>query len=316
MKRTYDKYISWKGFQEYFPKEYRINEENKPKETYWEWNDYSVHLDRYIPKVDNKKFKIILIHGGGGNGRLLSPMGVALCARGYELIAPDLPGFGLTKIRKANSYYTWIDLLNNLINMELKSSNKDVILCGVSLGGMLAYQVACINNNVKALIVTSLADTREKRVQLQLSKSKIIGTYSASILKKLGTTADNIKIPIKITTKMWAMANDKSFVKKLLKDRVGSGSWVYIKFFRTLLEASPEIEPEDFSQCPLLFIQPEKDYIIPWHISKPFYDKLACKKEVVILENCGHIPLEEPGINQLKEATIKFIEHLEKKEYV
>jgi len=316
MKKTYDNFISWKKFQEYFPEEYRITKDNKPKETYWEWKDYSIHLDRYIPKKDNKKFKIILIHGGGGNGRLLSPIGVALCARGYELIAPDLPGFGLTKIRKANSYYTWINLLDNLIDKELKDSNKEIILCGASLGGMLAYQVACINKKVKGLIVTSLADTTKERVQIQLSKTKIIGNFAVPLLKKLGTITDNIKIPIKITTKMWAMANDKSFVKKLMKDRVGSGSWVYIKFLRTLFDAKAEVEPENFTQCPLLFIQPEKDYIIPWHISKPFYDRLACKKEVVILENCGHIPLEEPGINQLKEATIKFIEHLEKKEYV
>lgn len=311
MKRSYDKFNSWKGFQEYFPEEYRINKDNKPKESYWEWEDYSVHLDRYIPEKDNKKFKIILIHGGGGNGRLLSPLGVALCARGYELIAPDLPGFGLTKIRKANSYYTWIKLLDNLIDKELKNSNKGIILYGLSLGGMLAYQVACINNKVKALIVTSLADTRDKEVQIQLSKTKIIGTFALPMLNKLGTTIDNIRIPIKITTKMWAMANNKSFVRKLLKDRVGSGSWVYLKFLRTLCEANPEIEPENFTRCPLLFIQPEKDYIIPWHISQPFYDRLACKKEFVMLEGCGHIPLEEPGINQLREATIKFIEYLE-----
>ena len=311
MKRSYDKFNSWKGFQEYFPEEYRINKDNKPKESYWEWEDYSVHLDRYIPKEDNKKFKIILIHGGGGNGRLLSPLGVALCARGYELIAPDLPGFGLTKIRKANSYYTWVKLLDNLIDNELKNSNKGIILYGLSLGGMLAYQVACINNKVKALMVTSLADTRDKKVQIQLSKTKLIGTFALPMLNKLGTTIDNIRIPIKITTKMWAMANNKSFVKKLLKDRVGSGSWVYLKFLRTLCEANPEIEPENFTRCPLLFIQPEKDYIIPWHISQPFYDRLACKKEFVMLEGCGHIPLEEPGINQLREATLKFIEYLE-----
>jgi hypothetical protein len=30
-----------------------------------------------------------------------------------------------------------------------------------------------------------------------------------------------------------------------------------------------------------------------------------------MLEGCGHIPLEEPGINQLREATLKFIEYLE-----
>ena len=57
---------------------------------------------------------------------------------------------------------------------------------------------------------------------------------------------------------MWAMANNPEFVKALKNDKIGSGSAVYLKFFRTLFEVSPEIEPEDFNRCPLLFLQPER----------------------------------------------------------
>ena len=106
---------------------------------------------------------------------------------------------------------------------------------------------------------------------------------------------------------------DIIFVEKLKKDKVGSGSWVYLKFLRTLFEAKPDIEPENFTKCPLLLFQPKEDFIIPWNISKPFYDRLACVKEVIFLENCGHIPMEEPGIFQLKERALKFIGRLENK---
>lgn len=122
---------------------------------------------------------------------------------------------------------------------------------------------------------------------------------------------DNIKVPIKATTKMWAMANDQSFVRLLKKDKVGSGSWVYLKFLRTLFEAKGDIEPEAFTNCPLLFFQPMADYIIPWEISEPFYNRLACEKNVVFLENCGHIPMEEPGIEQLREAAVNFINEID-----
>lgn len=110
---------------------------------------------------------------------------------------------------------------------------------------------------------------------------------------------------------MWAMANNQDFVEKLLKDRVGSGGKVYVKFLRTLSEAKPELEPELFQHIPLLFVQPEEDHIIPWWVSEPFYDRLACPKEVVELQGCGHIPLEEPGITQLEKAALKFLEKLE-----
>lgn len=279
-------------------------------EYYWNWDNFDVHIDHYYVDSTQKKHKLILLHGGGGNGRLLSPIAVFLQKLGYECIAPDLPGFGLTKIHKPNSYYTWINLVNELVNQELKKSKSPIVLCGVSLGGMLAYQVACLNKNISGLIVTSLADTRKKSVQIGLSKNKWFGAISPTLLSGMSSITDDIKIPIKWTTKMWAMANNPEFVKALKNDKIGSGSAVYLKFFRTLFEVSPEIEPEDFNRCPLLFLQPEKDYIIPWSMSKPFYESLSCKKEMVILKNCGHIPLEKPGINQMIDAATSFLDKL------
>lgn len=311
--KTYNDFPKWKEFQKYFPEEFRIKEGEEPVEEYWNWDHYHVHLDRYLPKGKEKDIKILLIHGGGGNGRLLSPIGTVMSSDGYECVAPDMPGFGLTKINKPNSYKTWVKLVDALIDKEVSKDGKKVVLCGISLGGMLSYHAACLNKNVVGLMVSSLADTTKEEVQIQLAKNKVIGKFGKKGLTAAKGLTDNIKIPIKITTKMWAMANDPSFVRKLKEDKVGSGSWVYLKFLRTLFEAKAAIEPEKFTQCPLLFFQPEKDFIIPWEISQPFYDRLACDKEVIFLENCGHIPMEEPGIHTLHKKAMEFISHINTK---
>lgn len=311
--KTYKEIDSWIKFQSYFPEEWRIYDHNYPDEYYWEWGKYHVHIDHFKPRKNNKKIKLILLHGGGGNGRLLSPICVCFSSMGYECLAPDLPGFGLTKSDEPNSYYTWIDLVSDLISYEAKKTDDQIVLCGVSLGGMLAYQVAALNDAVSGLIVTSLADTRTNSVQVGLSKNKFLGLISPFLINKFSFFTDKIKIPIRLTTKMWAMANNDEFVKELKKDKVGSGSWVNLKFFRTLFEAQPNVEPEYFKNCPLLFLQPEKDYIIPWSMSKGFFNKLACMKEVIFLNNCGHIPMEKPGIDQMRIGALNFLEKLEKK---
>ena len=311
--KTYKEIDSWIKFQSYFPEEWRIYDHNYPDEYYWEWGKYHVHIDHFKPRKNNKKIKLILLHGGGGNGRLLSPICVCFSSMGYECLAPDLPGFGLTKSDEPNSYYTWIDLVSDLISYEAKKTDDQIVLCGVSLGGMLAYQVAALNDAVSGLIVTSLADTRTNSVQVGLSKNKFLGLISPFLINKFSFFTDKIKIPIRLTTKMWAMANNDEFVKELKKDKVGSGSWVNLKFFRTLFEAQPNVEPEYFKNCPLLFLQPEKDYIIPWSMSKGFFNKLACIKEVIFLNNCGHIPMEKPGIDQMRIGALNFLEKLEKK---
>ena len=66
-----DTEVYWKKYQRFFPEELRINEKNLPTEEWWDWNDYYIHLDRM--SVINSTIKVILIHGAGGNGRLLAP---------------------------------------------------------------------------------------------------------------------------------------------------------------------------------------------------------------------------------------------------
>ena len=45
--------VYWKKYQEFFPEELRINENNLPTEEWWDWNNYHVHLDR-MPVPDSK----------------------------------------------------------------------------------------------------------------------------------------------------------------------------------------------------------------------------------------------------------------------
>ena len=46
----------------------------------------------------------------------------------------------------------------------------------------------------------------------------------------------------------------------------------------------------------------------PLAASRPFFDRIAGPKELVILENCGHIPIEEPGQSTLRAAVAGFLQ--------
>ena len=137
-------------------------------------------------------------------------------------------------------------LINHIIDEQSVKDNRRIVLCGISLGGMLSYHAACSNDKVYAIMVSSLADTRKKDVQIQLSKNKLLGIYSLPLLNLFKVFTDSIKIPIRYTTKMWAMANDPTFVEMLKRDEIGSGGKVCLKFLRTLMQYQPTIEPENF----------------------------------------------------------------------
>lgn len=309
--KSYKKYDSWKKFQPFFPERSRISSEFYPTEEYWQWNNMSVHLDRYTPKK-KKNLKILLIHGGGANGRMMSPIGIGLLKKGYECVAPDLPGFGLTQYSRPIEYKVWIDLVVDLIKKEAKKDDTPIALFGISLGGMLTYQAACISKQVKGIMVTTLADTTKLEIQRVLARNDFAAVAGGKVINLLKTVTDNIKVPIKETTKMERMVNNPEFVKLLKKDKIGSGSWVYLKWLRTLQSTKAVTRPEDFTKCPVLFMHPEKDTLLSFENSKPFFDKLACNKELVYLTNCGHIPIEEPGVTEMEAAMDHFLRKIRK----
>jgi hypothetical protein len=37
------------------------------------------------------------------------------------------------------------------------------------------------------------------------------------------------------------------------------------------------------------------------------FDKLKTEKSIVMLEGCGHFPVEEPGFSQLENAALRFL---------
>jgi alpha-beta hydrolase superfamily lysophospholipase len=299
---------TWKQITKLLPINNRIDDNFKPTEYHWKCGENYIHIDRY--SSNNSKAKIILLHGVGGNGRLLSFIAVPLYKRGFEVIAPDLPGYGLSKNVNNAVYEDWIEVVNALINEEIKNDSRPVFLFGLSAGGMLAYQTACINKKVSGLIVTNILDQRIQEVRDNSAVNKTLSRLGMPILKLISSINGDIKIPMKLVANMKAIVNNKNLLDLLIKDKLSSGASVSVKFILTLLKAAPAIEPEGFNLCPLLLVHPEDDRWTPVDLSLLFFNRLKCKKKLFMLQNAGHFPVEEPGICQLEDYAVEFINEL------
>lgn len=104
--------------------------------------------------------------------------------------------------------------------------------------------------------------------------------------------------------------NNDQLTNILMKDTRSSGANVPLSFLHSMINLSIKIEPEEFIQCPFLLAHPEKDNWTDIKLSRLFFDRLACKKELVILEKAGHFPIEELGLLQLDHNCIAFIEKI------
>lgn len=63
--------------------------------------------------------------------------------------------------------------------------------------------------------------------------------------------------------------------------------------------AYPHTSPEQFTSAPVTLLHPAADRWTPLPPSQRFLDRISAPTRSVLLDNCGHWPIEEPGFTQL-----------------
>lgn len=311
MSRTesYRDHPHWRRAQSHFPPRARICDADVEEET-WSWQGRAIHLDRQGPT--DVEALVVLLHGGGGHGRLLGPLGRMLARRApVRVVAPDLPGYGLSVVRREDvDHRRWAELVGDLVARE--RGDLPVILFGLSLGGMLAYHVAATlaqeGRPVDGVIATTLADPRLPAVRAELARYAALGRHGLPALEGLARLAPNLRVPMGWLAPMETIANEPSLAAAILADPRAGGNRVPLRFLASIMTLSPPTEPEDYDACPLLWLQPGDDRWTSPACSQPFFERLACPKERIDLTGCGHLPVEEPGVSELEEAVLGFVE--------
>lgn len=303
---SYAESPNWRLYQPFFPESMRVTPASMPREEWWSWRGLDVHLDR--AEAENARLKVIVLHGAGAYGRVMSPAAVIAQRYGYATVAPDLPGYGLTTVPAERfDYDLWIDCVVDLIDREIMRDGLPVVLFGVSLGGLLAYQAAAKSKNVVGVIATTLADLREPEVRRDFARHPLLGSFGLSLLDTFSFMTDGLPLPMAYVSKMDDISNDPSLSKIAKTDPLGGGSWVPARFLRTLMCAVPAIEPEAFDLCPVLLAHPGVDRMTDIGASRRFFERLACPKKMVVLEGASHMPTEHPGVDQLEAAVLEFL---------
>ena len=305
--RWYGEMPMWKDYVTYFPVGYGISAGSEPKEEYRVWNDNQVHLDVY--ENENAPVKVILLHGVGGNGRVVSFIGAPLYLMGYEVIAPDLPGYGLTEMQQRSwDYRSWIDLVHDLVEREVQRDDRPIVLFGLSAGGMLAYQEASGTDAVRGVAATCFLDLREPDVLTSSAISPRLARIGVPIIRRLAAIVPMFPLPMKAVANMRALANNDQLLNLLIHDRTSAGARVPIGLVASMSSVSPPVEPEDFFDKPVLLVHPGEDRWVDVRLSRIFFDRLACDKELVILEGAGHLPNERKGLDQMRNALRTFLD--------
>ncbi len=275
--------------------------------TSWNWGEHKVHLERVGDR--DAPVRVILVHGAGGNSSAMWPYSARLAAMGALVTVPDLPGYGDTVSPRPGAirFDHWRRMIADLVRAE--ADERPLIIVGASIGGMLAYDAAATTGLAASVVVTCLLDVRDPAVRDRLTWHPALARIAGPALRVLAGPFANLRIPIRWTSDMRHIANSPGLVREVLADRRGGGGRVSLGWMRSYLEAAPSVEPEEFD-TPILMTHPAEDRWTPLSISAPFFDRIRSPKSLVVLEGCGHFPIEEPGLSQMLAAVAEVRERV------
>ncbi|KAA1419009.1 alpha/beta fold hydrolase [Nocardioides humilatus] len=307
---TYAEQAEWRAIQEFLPEQYRITDATSPAEEWWEHRGHRIHLDTY--RNAGAPVKVILLHGVGTNGRQMSLiLGRPLAERGYETIAIDMPTYGITEVAPGAlvTYDDWVQIGCDLIDTELAKDDRPIVLYGLSAGGMETYHVAAKSRRVKGIVGMTFLDQSSLRVRVETAFDPVTGFVGATLMRLLARTPlRRLRVPMRWVSKMRTLVNDRAAKRACYRDKTSAGNSVSIAFLDSYLNYRPVAEPGDFDVCPVLLTQPAADRWTPLHLSEPFLAQITkVPVTTVLLDNAGHYPLEQPGLDQMVEAISDFV---------
>lgn len=270
--------------------------------SWWRWRDMDIHLER-VGDPDSPT-RAILLHGAGGHAGAMWPYAALTAERGYHVTVPDMPGFGRTRVpnRHAVRYPDWVGLACDLVAAEKRARPEPLLLVGASMGGMLAYDAATRTGLADRVLATCLFDPRDPLARQHMSHYPWLGAVARPILRAVAGPLAGVSVPMPWLTNMRAISNKPVLVDIVLRDKRGGGNRMPLGFLRSFLDSAPHVEPENATKPKIVLAHPAADRWTPTEVSLRFFDRIAAPKELLLLDNAGHYPVESPGAHQLVEA--------------
>ncbi|MGE2832418.1 alpha/beta hydrolase [Mycobacterium sp. SMC-4] len=272
-----------------------------PEATWWPWRGNRVHIARAV--VPDAAARVMVIHGGGGYSGALWPLAAVAAGEGVDVLAPDLPLYGDTEVADPAGirYDDWVELLCELVRAERAADPRPLILFGASMGGMLAYEVAARTGEAAAVVVTCLLDMTDPAARGAATRIGWLGRPAPGVLRALRPVLGRVRVPIPWLADMNNMSRDPRLSRLCASDPRGGGVSVPLGFLSSWM-AFRHTAAESYTAAPVTLVAPAADAWTPPELSIRLLQRISAPTDLVLLENCGHFPIEEPGLTQLRDA--------------
>jgi YbgC/YbaW family acyl-CoA thioester hydrolase len=206
---------------------------------------------------------------------------------GWQRIAPDLRGMGLSDVPESDSY-SMAEYADDLAALLEKLEVEEAVICGLSMGGYVALELMRRHRAmVRALVLTNTraeADTPEGRA----SRDEMIGMVEAKGSEAL---ADVMLPKLLSPSSLSAMPQVVEHVRTMISGSPDAGVTGALRAMRDRADSTEFLQEID---VPTLVVTGREDQLIPVEHSRTMADAIAGAMYTVIPE-AGHLtPMEQP----------------------
>ncbi|WNB84300.1 alpha/beta hydrolase [Cellulomonas sp. ATA003] len=277
------------------PKSWHERVDQEPLSAWWAWRGHEVHVLRRPNAA--APARMVLVHGAGGHSAALWPIASLTRTEQVDLTAIDMPLYGNTVSpdHGAVRYHHWVELLGDFLASE--EDGRPLVLLGASIGGLLAYEVAARTGRAAAVVATCLLDPRDWRARAVMTRFGPLGVLAGPLSRLLPNRLSGKRIPMSWVAALPKMSRDPRLSRMCTSDRRGGGVRVPLGFLASYL--SYRHTPPELMRTPVTLAHPAKDAWTPVEISIRWLSRLGAPGDLIMLRECGHFPIEEPGLTDL-----------------
>jgi pimeloyl-ACP methyl ester carboxylesterase len=266
----------------------------------WRQVDWAAHLHQaeiaggrvnYVDIGSGDEPPMVLVHGLGGQWQNWLE-NIPRLAQERRVIAPDLPGFGLSEMPSDRISISGYGQMVDALIEHLEIERADVV--GNSMGGFVSSEVAVqFPHRVERLALVSAAGISSASV----SRTPVLAVGRIATALTAYTAARHRAMARRPLTRHLALAFVARHPSKFRSDLAWEG---FIKGagkegFDDALRACVEYDFRDRLpeiQAPTLIVWGEKDSVIPTKDAEEF-ERLIPDSRKVVMEDTGHVPMAE-----------------------
>ncbi len=307
MKKEFSGKDFWKNYMHHYFGDDLINK----------WKEYAevkqinsingkINIEIY-KNINVEKPVIIFTHGIAGYARILLPFLIPLFEKGYNIIAPDLEGYGYNERLKGD--FTWNVHLQNLkdtVDYAKTIFKGKVFLGGASMGGPLAYSADAKYDCADGLICWCLWDFSDKEFMKKETTTKGLTYLLLPFLKLSARLFGKLRIKTYHAISYETLTNDKNF-NELVKKDPQAGTLISLRGVLSLLTQSKPAKEHNQYEKPVLVCQPENDKMTPCIYTKRTFEKLKSVKKKYCSFNGDHFPLDKASYQKWANCVDEFI---------